>query len=55
MNGFRLHSWQTTEQRLQMDKKVIATKRLTLRPIQPGDEKAIHEYAGDKCLTMMYC
>ena len=33
---------------------IIRTKRLTLRPIQPGDEEAIHEYAGDKNLTMMF-
>ena len=33
---------------------VITTKRLTLRPIQIGDEEAIHEYAGDPGLTMMY-
>lgn len=32
----------------------ITTKRLTVRPIQIGDEQAIHEYAGDKSLTMMY-
>ncbi len=32
----------------------ITTKRLTIRPIQIGDEKEIHEYAGDKSLTMMY-
>ena len=24
----------------------IKTKRLTVRPIQAGDEKEIHEYAG---------
>ena len=33
---------------------IITTKRLTLRPIQLGDEKEIHEYAGDKSLTMMF-
>ena len=32
----------------------IKTKRLTVRPIQVGDEKEIHEYAGDPNLTMMY-
>ena len=32
----------------------ISTKRLTLRPIQPGDEEAVHEYAGDRSLTMMF-
>ena len=32
----------------------LKTKRLTLRPIQLGDEKAIHEYAGDKSITMMF-
>lgn len=32
----------------------IMTKRLIIRPIQIGDEKEIHEYAGDKSLTMMY-
>lgn len=32
----------------------ITTKRLTLRPVQLGDESAIHEYAGDKSLTMMF-
>ncbi len=32
----------------------IATKRLTVRPVQIGDEKEIHEYAGDQSLTMMY-
>ena len=32
----------------------IKTERLTLRPIQIGDETAIHEYAGDKEITMMY-
>lgn len=29
------------------------TERLFLRPIRPGDENAIHEYAGDKTITMM--
>lgn len=33
---------------------IIKTKRLTLRPIRVGDEKAVHEYAGDPDLTMMY-
>ena len=32
----------------------LKTKRLTLRPIQLGDETEIHEYAGDKSITMMY-
>lgn len=32
----------------------LKTKRLTLRPIQIGDEKEIHEYAGDKDITMMF-
>ena len=31
----------------------ITTKRLTIRPVQIGDEKEIHKYAGDKNLTMM--
>ncbi len=33
---------------------IITTKRLILRPIQMGDEKEIHEYAGDQSLTMMF-
>ena len=32
----------------------IRTKRLTVRPIRIGDEKEVHEYAGDPSLTMMY-
>ena len=32
----------------------IKTERLTLRPIQVGDEKEIHEYAGDKSITMCF-
>ena len=32
----------------------LKTKRLTLRPVQLGDEKEIHEYAGDKEITMMF-
>ena len=32
----------------------IHTKRLTLRPVQPGDEAEIHEYAGDQDITMMF-
>ena len=32
----------------------IKTKRLKLRPIQTGDETEIHEYAGDKDITMMF-
>ena len=32
----------------------IKTKRLTLRPIHIGDENEIHEYAGDREITMMF-
>ncbi len=32
----------------------IKTERLTLRPVQLGDEKEIHKYAGDKEITMMF-
>ena len=32
----------------------IKTERLTLRPVQPGDETEIHEYAGDRDITMMF-
>ena len=32
----------------------LKTPRLTLRPVRLGDEKEIHEYAGDKSITMMY-
>ena len=32
----------------------IRTKRLIIRPIRIGDEKEIHEYAGDKDITMMF-
>ena len=32
----------------------IRTDRLILRPIRTGDEKEIHEYAGDKDITMMF-
>ena len=32
----------------------LKTKRLTLRPVRIGDEKEIHEYAGDKEITMMF-
>ncbi len=32
----------------------IKTKRLTIRPVQIGDETEIHEYAGDKEITMMF-
>ena len=40
---------------LYMMKKIeLKTERLTLRPIQPGDENQIHEYAGDKEITMMF-
>ena len=35
-------------------KMEIQTERLTLRPVQPGDETEIHEYAGDKDITMMF-
>ena len=31
----------------------IKTKRLILRSIRIGDEKEVHEYAGDKDITMM--
>lgn len=37
-----------------MEKIILTTRRLTLRPIQQGDEEAVHAYAGDKSLTMMY-
>lgn len=32
----------------------LKTERLVLRPVNFGDEKAIHEYAGDKEITMMF-
>ena len=32
----------------------IKTKRLTPRPIRIGDENEIHEYAGDREITMMF-
>ena len=32
----------------------IKTERLILRPVCIGDEKEIHEYAGDKEITMMF-
>lgn len=32
----------------------IKTERLILRPIRIGDENEIHEYAGDKEITMMF-
>ena len=32
----------------------IKTERLTLRPVQPGDEMEIHEYAADQDITMMF-
>ena len=35
-------------------KTELKTERLTLRPVRLGDEKAIHEYAGDKDITMMF-
>ncbi len=31
----------------------ITTKRLLIRPIRQGDARDIHEYAGDKGITMM--
>ncbi len=37
-----------------MKNNVLKTKRLILRPIMLGDEKEIHEYAGDKDITMMF-
>ena len=38
-----------------METKIeIKTERLTLRPVQLGDETEIHEYAGDKEITMMF-
>ncbi|MBO4900667.1 MAG: GNAT family N-acetyltransferase [Lachnospiraceae bacterium] len=32
----------------------LKTRRLTLRPVRLGDEKEIHEYAGDPSITMMF-
>ena len=32
----------------------LKTKDLVLRPIRLGDEEQIHEYAGDKDITMMF-
>ena len=32
----------------------LKTKDLVLRPIRLGDESQIHEYAGDKSITMMF-
>jgi len=32
----------------------IKTERLTLRPVQRGDETGIHAYAGDREITMMF-
>ena len=32
----------------------IQTERLTLRPIRFGDEPAVHQYAGDPDITMMF-
>ena len=32
----------------------IKTKRLMLRPVRIGDEYEIHEYVGDKDITMMF-
>lgn len=37
-----------------MSDVILKTGRLTLRPIRPGDEQEIHEYAGDKDITMMF-
>ena len=37
-----------------MKKVELKTKRLTLRPVHLGDENQIHEYAGDKEVTMMF-
>ena len=37
-----------------MEKIELKTERLTLRPVQLGDENQIHEYAGDKEITMMF-
>ncbi len=35
-------------------KTEITTKRLTIRSVRIGDEEAVHEYEGDRSLTMMY-
>ena len=43
-----------TSQVTKARKMEIKTSRLTLRPIQIGDEAEIHEYAGDKDITMMF-
>ena len=32
----------------------LKTPHLVLRPVRLGDEKQIHEYAGDKSITMMF-
>lgn len=32
----------------------IKTNHLILRSIRIGDEKEVHEYAGDKDITMMF-
>ena len=32
----------------------LKTKDLVLRPIRVGDETQVHEYAGDKSITMMF-
>jgi RimJ/RimL family protein N-acetyltransferase len=32
----------------------LKTPHLMLRPVRLGDEKEIHEYAGDKKITMMF-
>lgn len=42
-----------------MQKKIspsieLKTPHLTLRPVRVGDEKQVHEYAGDKGITMMF-
>ncbi len=36
-----------------MDENTIKTERLVLRPVQKTDLEAVHEYAGDKEITMM--
>lgn len=36
-----------------MEKDVISSERLVLRPVTKDDTDAIHEYASDKSITMM--
>ena len=36
-----------------MKNNIIASERLLIRPITKSDTDAIHEYAGDKSITMM--